>query len=346
MTTSARLLGRMPGKRLMARLTPKKLSTWKITGLIAISLAIFPAHTTAQSQTKGDGSLRIDYQYIHTGAYVGDSFEADYWTTDSQVALISGDYALNERWTVYAALPYVRKRFNPSDLDFGTGPGDPHDPNADYWVNYEPPDKRFWDDGAYHGDFQDLSFGLMYRWIDGPAWTVSPYVGYAVPATDYPFYAKAAIGLNLWNIPVGVSVNFVPYFSDWHFRGNLAYVFSEEPLGQNVDYWLAYLSAGYWFKPNFSVDVFLSSKYLVDGFIIDYDFGNPALYPETYDTEEWYHHDRLIKHRILNLGISFDYFLNEKYQVSATYFESIWEEQTTKVERAYSIALTRYFGGD
>ena len=152
--------------------------------------------------------------------------------------------------------------------------------------------------------------------------------------------------MNLWNIPVGVDVSFIPYFSDWHFRGNLAYVFSEEPLGVNVDYWLAYLSAGYWFQPNFSMDVFLSSKYLIDGLIIDYDFGNLANYPDDFDTEEWWHHDRLLRHRIVNIGIGFDYFLSERYQLSGTYFRSVWSDQTTEVENAYSIALTRYFGGD
>jgi hypothetical protein len=66
----------------------------------------------------------------------------------------------------------------------------------------------------------------------------NPYVSYGVPASDYPFFAKAAIGKNLWTVPVGTSFSYVPYFSDWHFGGNVAYVFSEKALGINVDYWL------------------------------------------------------------------------------------------------------------
>jgi hypothetical protein len=260
--------------------------------------------------------------------------------------LISGDYALSERWTVYAALPYVRKRFNGSDLDFGTGPGDPHDPNADYWIDFVPPDKRFWDDEEYHGDWQDLSFGIIYKAVDGPAWTVSPFVGYAFPTTNYPFYAKAAIGGNLWNIPVGVNVSFIPYFSDWHIRGTLTYVFSEEPLDINVDYWLAYLSAGYWFKPNFSMNVFLSTRYLRGGLIFDFDFGDFSNYPGDFDTEKWWHHDHLLRHRFVNIGIGFGYSLNERYQLSGTYFNSVWSDQTTEVDNAFSIALTHYFGAD
>jgi len=310
-----------------------------------------PVPGQAQSQSAGDASLRIEYQYIGTGGYPTDELFFAGWTTDSHVLLLSGDYALNERWTIYAALPYVRKRFVPDPGDpFG---GDPHNPNDPYWIDFVPQDKRFWDDGEYHGDLQDLSLGIRYQAVDGPAWTVSPYIGYAVPASDYPYFAKAAIGPNLWSIPVGVDVGFVPYFSDWHFRGNLAYVFSEEPLGVNVDYWLAFVSVGYWFRPNFSVDVFLSSKYVRNGLVIPWGFTDATdletalgAYPDAYDTELWYHHDRLIRHRILNLGISFDYFLSQKYQISGSYFETIWADQTNEVDKAFSIAITRYFDSD
>ncbi len=303
----------------------------------------------AQGQTRGDASLRIEYQYITTGTFYDENFEFSYWTTDSHVALLSGDYALSDRWTVYAALPYVQKRFVPEAEVPGLPTGDPHDPTADYWVDFVPPDQRFIDDGDYHGGLQDLSVGLMYRAVDGAAWTVSPYIGFGFPTDDYPYYAKAAIGANLWNLPVGVDVGFVPYFSDWHFRGNLAYVFSEQPLDINVDYWLAFLSAGYYFTPRFSLDIFASSKYLRDGLIMPWDFTDDPFYgnyPTDFDTPEWYNHDRLIRHRFLNMGIGFDYFLNEKYLLSGRYFQTVWAEQTNDVDDAFTLALTRYFGGN
>lgn len=301
----------------------------------------------AQGQSRGDASLRIEYQYIGTGDFSFGNEVADYWTTDSHVLLLSGDYAVLDRWTVYAALPYVQKRFNAESEIPGFSPGDPHNPNVDF-VNFQPPDLRFIDDGDYHGGFQDLSFGLMYRAADGPAWAVSPYIGFGFPTHNYPFYAKAAIGARLWNLPVGVDITFIPYFSDWYFRGNLAYVFSEQPLDVNVDYWLAYLSAGYWFKPRFSVNVFASTKYIRGGLVLPWGFTDDPTYQqfEDFDNERWYQHDRLLQHRILNLGIGFDYFASEKYQLSGTYFETIWADQTNDVDTAFSIALTRYFGGD
>lgn len=321
-----------------------------LPALLGILLVIFTDTAAAQSQQKGDASLRVEYQYIRTGDYQGDGFVAAYWTTDSHIALLSGDYSFSDRWTVYAALPYVQKRFNAEQELPGLPAGDPHNPNDSFWVDFVPPDKRFIDDGAYHGGLQDLAVGLKYLAVDGPAWTVAPYAGFGFPADDYPFYAKAAIGANLWNIPIGIDLTFIPYFSDWHFRGNVAYVISEQPLDVNVDYWLAYLSAGYWFRPGFSMNVFLSVKYLRNGLILPWDFtDDPTFsnYPEAFDTPEWYHHDRLLRHRFANLGVAFDYFLNERFKLSGSYFTGIWAEQTNEVDHAFTLSLTHYWdGGD
>jgi hypothetical protein len=309
---------------------------------------VFVSPAYGQEQQRGDASIRVEFQFIRTGAYVEGSQDFDYWTTDSQVLMVSGDYAINDRWTIFAALPYARKRFN-SEVPWG---GDPHNPNDAYWIDFEPPDKRFWDDGDYHGDFQDFSIGVSYRIAKGP-WTLHPYISYGVPASDYPFFAKAAIGLNLWTIPVGTTFSFVPYFSDWHFDGNIAYVFSEKPLGRNVDYWLAHLSAGYWFRPNLSVDAFLGLKYVREGVGIFYpgfvnsNSPNPVpVYPDDFDTVEWWQHDRLIGNRNLNFGIGFDYFFSPEWKISGSGFQSVWTKETTEVDFAFTLGVTRFFGGN
>lgn len=303
----------------------------------------------AQSQQKGDGSLRVEYQYIDQGVFYDAAFlEATYSKTESHIALISGDYALSERWTFFAALPYVRKRFVAIPGAPGPDNGDPHNPNDPWWVDFVPPDKRFIDDGNWHGGLQDLSASLSYLALDGPL-SISPYIGYGWPTNNYPFYAKAAIGQNLWNVPVGVNFSYIPYFSDWYITGNLAYVFSEKPLDVNVNYWLGYLETGYWFKPRFSMNLFLSSKYIINGYVLPWSFTDDPTYsnyPADFDTIEWWQHDRLLRHRFLNAGIGFNYFMNENYQLSGTYFTGIWSEQTNEVDTAFTLALTWYFSGN
>ena len=310
------------------------------------SMLVLATPAYGEGQTRGDASLRLEYQFIRTGAFRSQDQDFDYWTTDSQVAVLSGDYAVNDRWMIFAALPYVRKRFN-SEVPWG---GDPHNPNDPYWVDFVPPDKRFWDDGAYHGAFHDFSISVGYRIHKGPL-TLRPYIGYGVPASDYPFFAKAAIGKNLWSVPVGTSLSYVPYFSDWHFGGNLAYVFSEKPLGVNVDYWLAHLSAGYWFKANLSIEAFLRLKYVRDGISLlspEFIDGDPAssVYPDDWDTEEWWHHDRLIGNRNLNFGLGIDYFFSREWKVSGSGYQSVWTDESNEVEFAFTLGFTRFFGSE
>ncbi len=310
-------------------------------------LLLFATTGQSQEQQRGDASMRVEYQFIRTGTFLSQSQEFDYWTTETQVALLSGDYAINDRWTVFVALPYVRKRFN-SEVPWG---GDPHNPNDPYWIDFVPPDKQFWDDGDYHGAFQDFSIGVGYRFQNGP-WTLHPYISYGVPASDYPFFAKAAIGKDLWTVPVGTSFSYVPYFSDWHFDGNVAYVFSEKPLGANVDYWLVHLSAGYWFKANLSVNAFLSLKYVRDGIsLLSPDFLNddaafPPVYPDDYDTREWWHHDRLVGNRNLNFGLGFDYFFSPQWKVSGSGYQSVWTDESNEVDFAFTLGFTRFFGDE
>ncbi len=320
-------------------------ASWALSLVVIVllgGLAFDPA--LAQGQKKGDASIRLEFQHIRTGTFEFDIGEADYWTTDTQVMLVSGDYAISDRVTVFGALPYVRKRFT-SQVPWG---GDPHNPNDPYWVDFVPPDKRFWDDGDYHSDFQDFSIGASYVLTEGGPLTVTPFMSYGVPVTNYPFFAKAAIGKNLWILPVGVSLGYIPYFSDWHFEGSFAYVFSEKPLDVNVDYSVLRLSAGYWFKPNLSINAFLAGKYTWQGleFAEFADDIFSTVYPDDFGTEQWWHHDRLFAARHLNIGAGFDYFPDENYKVSASGYTNVWVETSTEIDFAFTLAVTRYFGGE
>ncbi len=121
-------------KRPLARLRIPLLAS-----LFAIAVA---GAAKAQEQSRGDASLRVDYQFIRTGSFFSGSEEFDYWTTDTQVLMLSGDYSINYRRTVFGALPYVRKRFN-SEVDWRGEPKNPKDPSCDDIVH---PENRLWDD--------------------------------------------------------------------------------------------------------------------------------------------------------------------------------------------------------
>ena len=296
-------------------------------GLAVVASLAFVASANA---AKGDGSLRIEYQFLKTGAFDSSIGDIDIGSTDGHALMFSGQYALTDRWTVTASLPYIRKRHRGAL---------PHDPVADF-TNFQPQDLRLIDDGDYHGGWQDLYVGASYLAIDGPI-TVQPFVAVGVPTTDYPFYGHAAIGRNLWHVPVGAAFAWQPLFSDFHFSGDVAYVFTEKTLGVDISHWLIHAEASYYLTDSFIPKLFVTVKHGTKGLAFPDDFDLTDL-----DNAEWYYHDRTIKHNFVNAGFGFDWQLSERYQASATWFKMVDPEQVNILERAWTVSLTYFFAGE
>lgn len=298
--------------------------------LLTISLLTVVSTAFAQGQEKGDASLRIEYQYIRTGEYDSSIGDIDIGRTDAHTILFSGDYALSEKLKVFASLPYIQKRHRGAL---------PHNATVDF-SNYVPPDMRVIDDGDYHGGFQDLYFGVSYLVYESSSWRITPFFSYGLPTRDYPFYGHAAIGRNVWHAPVGISVSYQPHFSDWFFKTDTAYVFTEKTLGIDTSHWLIYASASYYLTPRFVPKAFVSIK-RADGLAFPDDFP-----PAAFDSEQWYYHDRTIKHNFINAGIGFDWFFNEKSLLSASAYTMVEPEQVNTIDLALTIGITTFFGGD
>lgn len=288
-------------------------------------LALAPAAMAQERIADLDRSIRVEYQFIHTGL-IDTSVGLFPGTTDSHVLLLSGVYSLSPRLKIFGTIPYVQKRHRGEGV---------HDPNVDF-VAYTPPDLRVVDDGEYHGGFQDASIGMQYLAIDGP-FSVSPYISFGAPLRDYPIYGNAIIGKQVWELPVGVSLEFTPYFSDWTFNADIAYVISEKVVGVDLNYWYWHASASYFVTRRFAPRVFLTQRHAPNALTWPEDFTDDL------DNEFWFNHDRTLKHGYLNGGIGFDYIVSDAYSVSATYFKTLDPEQVSEVEYAITLALTRRF---
>lgn len=287
-------------------------------------LAVLPAASAQELVGDLKHSLRLEYQYSSAGALDTPDGPFDLGQTDTHVFLLSGVYSLGERWKIFASIPYVRKRHRGAAA---------HDFSE--FVTYTPPDLRVVDDGQYHGGFQDVYVGAQYLAVDGPL-SIAPYVSFGAPVSDYPIYGNAIIGKHLWEIPVGASIQFTPYFSDWTFGADISYVFSEKVLGVDLDYWLLHASASYYITRRFAPRVFLSQRIAPNALGLDF-FG------DDYDNEAGFNHDRTLKHGYLNAGIGFDYVVSDRYSISATYYETIEQDVVANLDSAFTFALTRRF---
>jgi len=302
-----------------------------------LTIVLFALVTVAEAQERiadFDDSVRIEYWYVHTADFQTESYgPVDAGTTDTHVFLLSGVWSLNEKWKIYGSIPYVQKR-----LIDQTGLGT-HSPQVDF-VEYTPPDLRMVDDGEYHGGFQDIFAGVQYLAIDGPAFSLSPFVSYGVPMTDYPIYGSAIIGRGLNELHVGVSMELTPYFSDWYFQADIAYVFSEKVLGYDLNYWNLYFSASYYVTPRLAPRVFLTSRNAPNALRYPEDF-EPWL--EVSDNEYGWRHDQTLKHNYINAGIGFDYILSDHYEISGTYYRTIEAESLFETDYGFTIALMYNF---
>lgn len=279
---------------------------------------------------KGDGTFRFEYQYVETGDFESSIGPLDIGETNAHVFMFSGTYQVSDRWTLSASLPWIKKRHRGAL---------PHNPTLELTA-YPQADQSLIDDGNYHSDWEDLYISAAYDAYQGERWSVTPFVSIGVPTNDYPFYAHAAVGRNIWHIPVGAAVKFEPYFSDFSFSGDLAYVFTEKSLGVNIDHWLLNMDLAYYLTPAFAPKIFISAKYSANGLSFPDDFDVTAL-----NDEAWYYHDRTIKHNFINAGIGFDWILNDRYMLSGSAMTMVDPDQVNTIDLGLSLGITRFFSG-
>lgn len=261
---------------------------------------------------KGHGHVSVGLQLLHVDGFESNSGKLPIGTTDTQTLTFEVEYYATDRLTLVAGLPLIRKRYQ--------GPG-AHDPLA---LDPPRPDVEFVDDGDYHTDFQDWHFAVRYLLRDG-RFQIEPFIGLEEPASDYPFFAHAAVGQQLTKVDLGSNFSYRPPLSDAFYTLSVSRVFVEETLGVSVDHWRVNASAGYIFSDRLSARVFALLK---DGDGLDFeDFAQPLA-----ANPRWIQHDRMVKHNYLNVGIGAEWLASEKIQVSAAAMTMVWAEQVHILE--------------
>ncbi len=276
---------------------------------------------------KGSGQFVVTYQFNETDGFESDIGDLPIGSIDTHVMNFELQYALTDRLTIIAGIPYVRKRYNDGPL--------PHDP-----LLLDPPRPYIEnvDDGSWNSDFQDFNFGARYRVKDG-AFSVEPFVYLGIPSQEYPFSGNAAVGQQLTRLQVGSSLMWYPGLSNAYYSADIGYVFVEETLGVSVNYWNIRAEAGYQFGPRITGRLFGLLK-KGSGLSVPTDFPG---FPDQLTDEMWYQHDRTLKHNYLNVGIGLDWALNDHYSLSSNYMTMVWEDQVNILDYAFTLSLARTF---
>lgn len=245
----------------------------------------------------------------------------------SESLLFGIDYGLNERWSLSASIPLIRKRYR--------GPA-PHVPAL-----LDPPNNTapFIDDGLYHGGWQDFRFGLHYatRWR---AFLISPYVVAHVPSHDYPHFGQAAIGQNRHKLQLGVGIGRVLETYPFYYRFDLSHSFVERTLGRSVDHTIYDLSLGWFATERLALSVFGRKKTGKGVEPTDRAFFGPP----PFRNEAWYQHDRLFPHEYELVGASLEWMVDEDYAIGLSFSQMAGGNYVQRIDLASSITLTRFFG--
>jgi len=300
---------------------------WMTTGICSLLLLASNVNATDAESRKGSGQFVVTYQFNATDGFESDIGVLPIGSIDTHVMNFELQYALTDRLTIIAGIPYVRKRYNDGPL--------PHDP-----LLLDPPRPyiKNVDHGGWNSEFQDFNIGAKYRVRDG-AFSVEPFAFLGIPSHEYPFYGNAAVGQQLTRLQVGSSFMWYPGLSNAYYSADVGYVFVEETLGVSVNYWNIRAEAGYQFGPRLTGRLFgLLKKGSGNAVPTDY----PG-FPGQLNDELWYQHDRMLKHNYMNIGIGLDWALDDHYSISSNYMEMVWKDQVNVMDYAFTLSVARTF---
>lgn len=137
----------------------------------------------------GVGSITISVQGIdNTGHLLTDGSAVGGLSTSVSLS-VEAEYAITDRLSISAGLPYV-----------GTKWTDPNPPPG--FIPYLPVDSCH----CWHAGLQDFSFSARYNAIKHGGFALTPSISAGVPSHDYDFRGEAVIGRDLKEARLAVDV--------------------------------------------------------------------------------------------------------------------------------------------
>lgn len=310
----------------------------RLTAALAVSLVGSAGAASAQAflPPAGEGNITISYQNLFARGHFdlnGDRMAGDsgHDPTQGHAMVMEAEYGLSQRLAVSAALPYIRSRYegdHPHRV-MGVGP------------------VQEWDDGDYHGTFQDFRIGARYNVTSRP-FAITPFIEVVIPSHHYPSLAHAAVGKDLRAYVVGGAVGgFLDAFlPGLFFHTQVSYARVQKVIGIRPNRSRVDGELGYFITPRLSVR-FLES-YLVTHDGIDLESFTPMTTGVFHNTgipltsENRRYHDQLQRSNYLTFGAGVGFALNDSVDVFVDAAKMTWGESVHPL-RAFTIGVNTHF---
>ena len=187
-------------------------------GVLTLGVSLATA-TAASAQAwvppAGFGEIHFVFQTIdHTGHLLTDGSRLDGFDSANTGLLIAVDYAVTDRFSFTAGIPYIGAKYiGPEPSFFGL----------------EVDDCLCWNTG-----WQDVTGTLRYNVFtaaDG-AFALTPSVSFGLPSHDYNFFGEAVLGRNLYETRIGIDAGqrLDALSPNLFVSGQYSYAFVEEVL--------------------------------------------------------------------------------------------------------------------
>ncbi len=291
----------------------------------AVTLSASPVAAQAFTAPQGLGSFTLAWQYIdNTGHRLSDGYLIARGQSVTTSLLFEGDYAITDRFSATAGIPYVFARY----------------------TGALPPPSGLPLDACkcWHSSFQDFSLTGRYR-FGNETWAVTPHLGFVQPSHRYRYRGEANVGRRLREAGLGVDAG-------WRLSGALhnmslqtGYTYSivEKAIRDiSVDRSNAYFDAGYALTNRIYIHGLASWQRTHGGLQVGSITGHPFPFPGQLNTpERRAEGDRLISVQYLHAGGGLAYSAGPVDFFVAV--EKYIRGKNTHNGQAYTIGSTWYF---
>lgn len=295
--------------------------------LAAAALLVLSAQPSAGQAfipAAGNGTVSTSFQSVRSTPQLdstGASGGPERW--DTQALIWHVEYGLTDRIAVHASLPVMMTRYVGSN------------PHSDY------------DDGTYHGAFQDFYLGVRYGVVQSPGFSLAPFVEVVIPSHRYESRVQSAPGRDLRVLLVGAAVGgFLDgILPGLYFQTRMSYGIAQDVVNIRPNRTGIDSAIGYFVNPRFAVQFVQTFQYAHNGmwFIFNPVFEAHITGGGEITDEHWINHDRLLRGRVLALGGGVTYALNESVGLFATATTATWGRSLPRPTRAFNVGVNWSF---
>lgn len=284
----------------------------------------------------GEGNLTISYQNLFTRGHLdlnGDRMagESGHDPTQGHAIVMEGEFGLTDRLAIGASLPYIRERYEGSAPHRVLGGPQPQE----------------WDNGDWHGTFQDFRVAVRYNLTRRPV-AVTPFFDVVIPSHHYPSNGHATVGKDLRAYVAGAAAGgfldaFLPRL---FFQTVVSYALVQELLDIRPNRSRLEGELGYFITPRLSVRFLESYQVTHDGIdVLSFTPMTEGLIhgtgiPIAGDYKRF--HDRLQRSNYLTLGGGVGFSLNDSTEVFADAAHVVWGENVHPL-RGITIGVNTHF---